>query len=225
MPKVGMEPIRRNQVMEAVLGIIASEGMDGVTLDKAAKAAGVSKGVVSYYFANKESLMQESCRAFLESYTLGIQSLIGMGIEGRHILRIIAYAVLGRHDAMAAMEELVSQAYSEDQPQSLSPGEEAPGFSLDASEQQAVIMQIFSRMSHDAVFKALMKAVYADYSNVIGTTMNIIIGSDGSMADVLTLQYMAILDGLMLYNVMEFRTDQALDVVERFIDGLPDISR
>lgn len=68
MPKVGMEPIRRAQVIRAVIECIAEQGLEVLTIDAVAGRAGVSKGVVNHYFAGKRDLILQSFQAFLESY-------------------------------------------------------------------------------------------------------------------------------------------------------------
>ncbi|WP_239616529.1 TetR/AcrR family transcriptional regulator [Cohnella mopanensis] len=76
MPKVGMEPKRRADVINATLTCISRHGIDGMTLDKVAEVAGCSKGVVTYYFKNKDNLMIESFKAFLAYYGSKINSEI-----------------------------------------------------------------------------------------------------------------------------------------------------
>ena len=53
MPKVGMEPIRRAQIIGAVIETVAEQGLEALTMDAVARTAGVSKGVVNYYFVTK----------------------------------------------------------------------------------------------------------------------------------------------------------------------------
>jgi AcrR family transcriptional regulator len=50
--------LRRGQVAEAVERLIAAHGLDGVTVAKAAAAAGVSVGLVQHYFASKDELLR-----------------------------------------------------------------------------------------------------------------------------------------------------------------------
>lgn len=76
MPKVGMEPKRRADVINATLICISRHGIDGMTLDKVAENAACSKGVVTYYFKNKDNLIVESFKSFLAYYGLKIQSEI-----------------------------------------------------------------------------------------------------------------------------------------------------
>ncbi|WP_127593220.1 TetR/AcrR family transcriptional regulator [Paenibacillus lautus] len=77
MPKLGMEQKRRAEVINATLTCISMYGIDGMTLDKVADRANCSKGVVTYYFKNKDHLMIEAFKSFLAYYGLKIES----GIE------------------------------------------------------------------------------------------------------------------------------------------------
>jgi len=76
MPKVGMEPKRRADVINATLTCISMYGIDGMTLDKVAEHADCSKGVVAYYFKNKDNLTIEAFKSFLAYYGLKIESEI-----------------------------------------------------------------------------------------------------------------------------------------------------
>ncbi|AEI39877.1 TetR/AcrR family transcriptional regulator [Paenibacillus mucilaginosus] len=74
MPKVGMEPKRRAEVINATLTCISLHGIDGMTLDKVAEYADCSKGVVTYYYKNKDHLTIEAFKAFMAYYGLKIES-------------------------------------------------------------------------------------------------------------------------------------------------------
>jgi AcrR family transcriptional regulator len=76
MPKLGMEPQRRADVINATLTCISIHGIDGMTLDKVAKYADCSKGVVTYYYKNKDNLTIEAFKSFLAYYGLKIESEI-----------------------------------------------------------------------------------------------------------------------------------------------------
>jgi AcrR family transcriptional regulator len=49
---------RRAHLIEVAARLIAKSGMDGLTVREVAKAAGVSTGVVSHYFADKRDLLK-----------------------------------------------------------------------------------------------------------------------------------------------------------------------
>jgi AcrR family transcriptional regulator len=76
MPKLGMEPRRRADVINATLTCISHHGIDGMTLDKVAEYADCSKGVVTYYYKNKDNLTIEAFKSFLAYYGLKIESEI-----------------------------------------------------------------------------------------------------------------------------------------------------
>ncbi|WP_028548040.1 TetR/AcrR family transcriptional regulator [Paenibacillus sp. UNC451MF] len=76
MPKLGVEPKRRADVINATLTCISIYGIDGMTLEKVAEYADCSKGVVTYYFKNKDNLTIEAFNSFLAYYALKIESEI-----------------------------------------------------------------------------------------------------------------------------------------------------
>lgn len=58
MPKVGMQPIRRQQLIEATLHAVDKVGMADASIGVIAKTAGVSNGIISHYFQDKNGLIQ-----------------------------------------------------------------------------------------------------------------------------------------------------------------------
>ena len=57
MPKVGMRPIRRKQLVEAAIATIHQHGFASATVARIARTAGVSSGIVHHYFADKDELL------------------------------------------------------------------------------------------------------------------------------------------------------------------------
>src|SRR5487761_2729613 len=57
MPKLGMGPIRREQICRAAVAVIAREGYAGTTMRMVAEEAGVSTGMLNHYFANRQDLL------------------------------------------------------------------------------------------------------------------------------------------------------------------------
>lgn len=80
MPKLGMEPIRRAEAINATLECIYEHGIDGITLDMVAEKAGFSKGIVAYYFKSKRNLVLESLKEFLAAYSLKISTSVKEGM-------------------------------------------------------------------------------------------------------------------------------------------------
>ncbi|MGJ8525504.1 HTH-type transcriptional regulator BetI [Halomonadaceae bacterium LMG 33818] len=65
MPKVGMEPIRRKQLIDATLFSIEHYGLEDTTIARIAKKAGVSSGIISHYFGGKDGLIEATMREVL----------------------------------------------------------------------------------------------------------------------------------------------------------------
>jgi TetR/AcrR family transcriptional repressor of bet genes len=62
MPKVGMQPIRRQQLIEATLTAIDQVGMGDASIALIARLAGVSNGIISHYFKDKNGLIAATMR-------------------------------------------------------------------------------------------------------------------------------------------------------------------
>ncbi|MHB1219685.1 MAG: TetR/AcrR family transcriptional regulator [Alphaproteobacteria bacterium] len=57
MPKIVDQEQRRQEIAEAVLRVVAREGVGGVTMRVVAVEAGWSTGVLNHYFENKQELL------------------------------------------------------------------------------------------------------------------------------------------------------------------------
>ena len=68
-----IEAARRKQLVECAIEAIAELGFERASLAEVARRAGVSKGVVSYYFAGKDALIQQ---AVLHIYASGSDAML-----------------------------------------------------------------------------------------------------------------------------------------------------
>jgi TetR/AcrR family transcriptional regulator, transcriptional repressor of bet genes len=66
MPKVGMEPIRRQQLIEATIASISRYGFADATISRISKEAGVSTGIIHHYFGSKDDLLEATMRTLLQ---------------------------------------------------------------------------------------------------------------------------------------------------------------
>jgi TetR/AcrR family transcriptional repressor of bet genes len=89
-----VEPRRRADVINATLICISNHGIDGMTLDKVAKYAGCSKGVVTYYFENKDNLIIGAFKAFLVYYNLKINSEIQQKMTAAEMIEVTLKHIL-----------------------------------------------------------------------------------------------------------------------------------
>jgi TetR/AcrR family transcriptional repressor of bet genes len=65
MPKVGMQPIRRQQLIDATIKTIATVGYSDTTVGRIAREAGLSVGIISHYFGGKQALLQATMARLL----------------------------------------------------------------------------------------------------------------------------------------------------------------
>ena len=65
MPKVGMQPIRRKQLIEATAAAIHQYGYANTTVARISKIAGVSTGIIHHYFDGKADLLDETMRQLM----------------------------------------------------------------------------------------------------------------------------------------------------------------
>ena len=65
MPKVGMQPIRRQQLIRATVDVIRDHGFDDATIARISRKAGLSTGIISHYFGGKNELLAASMRWLL----------------------------------------------------------------------------------------------------------------------------------------------------------------
>ena len=72
MPKVGMEPIRRQQLIDATLESVAELGLHATPINTISKRAGLSSGIISHYFGGKQGLIEATVRYLLTSLKSGL---------------------------------------------------------------------------------------------------------------------------------------------------------
>ena len=65
MPKLGMEPIRKRQLIEATVASIHANGFADTTVQTISRAAGVSPGIIHHYFGGKGALLAATMRSLL----------------------------------------------------------------------------------------------------------------------------------------------------------------
>jgi len=66
MPKVGMKPLRRQQLIDAALQSVAEHGLQNTTIVTISRIAGMSSGIISHYFGGKRELIEATVNYLLE---------------------------------------------------------------------------------------------------------------------------------------------------------------
>jgi AcrR family transcriptional regulator len=68
--------VRRHQLIEATIDVLAKKGYAELTLADVAKAAGLSVGMVIFHFESKEKLLVETLKALAEDYRTNWQEAL-----------------------------------------------------------------------------------------------------------------------------------------------------
>ena len=77
MPKVGMEPIRRRQLIAATIEAIHQAGFAQTTIAEISRRAGLSSGIVAHYFQDKAGLLEATLRSLAEDLRRGVVAHLG----------------------------------------------------------------------------------------------------------------------------------------------------
>ncbi len=76
MPKTGMEPIRRNALVDAAIGEIGRSGSLDVTVAQIARAAGMSSALAHHYFGSKDQILLAAMRHVLVTFGQEARALL-----------------------------------------------------------------------------------------------------------------------------------------------------
>jgi len=74
MPKIGMQPLRRQALISATISEIAAAGTLDVTVSQIAKRAGMSAALAMHYFGTKDKIFLAAMRHVLELYRQAVGS-------------------------------------------------------------------------------------------------------------------------------------------------------
>jgi len=65
MPKLGMQDVRRRQLIEATFATVQRHGLADTTMQRIAREAGLSAGIIHHYFTDKNALLAATMRTLL----------------------------------------------------------------------------------------------------------------------------------------------------------------
>lgn len=113
MPKVGMQPVRQKQIIEAAIDTIHELGIEQSSIRQIGMKAGISPSLITHYFGSRDEL-----------YTLVL----------RHLNRELSRAtVAGLRKARTPMERLLAIASAQFEPAQFQPAVASAWFALWAS--------------------------------------------------------------------------------------------
>lgn len=92
MPKVGMEPIRKEALVKATIHEIGRTGSLDVTVSQIAKRAGMSSALAHHYFGSKEQIFLAAMRHILSLYGAEVRGALAMAAGPQERLKAILRA-------------------------------------------------------------------------------------------------------------------------------------
>jgi AcrR family transcriptional regulator len=81
---------KKDQIVEAAIREFSRKGFSRTTINDIARAAGIGKGTVYEYFSNKEEIVHESFRFFMNSLEPDFQAILISGVPAKEkLIKII----------------------------------------------------------------------------------------------------------------------------------------
>ena len=76
MPKIGMEPLRKDALIRAAIVEVGTMGSLDVTVGRIARRAGVSPALAHHYFGSKEQILLAAMRRILSDFGATVRELL-----------------------------------------------------------------------------------------------------------------------------------------------------
>jgi TetR/AcrR family transcriptional repressor of bet genes len=116
MPRIVDHEERRRHIVQALLSIAATRGLDAVSLREVGQAAGVSMGTVQHYFASKDDMLVYALRHWLtlgvhQGFSARVQARLGSGTSPAAIADALAAEYLP-YDEPSRRDVRIALAFS-----------------------------------------------------------------------------------------------------------------
>ena len=102
-PKVGIEPVRQAQIIEAALRLIATHGSHNVSIQSVATEAGLSKGAVLHYYPTKNELFAAVFREFFRRMFERSRDTMARHVDPMEKLRSIGDWLFDKSDPIVSL--------------------------------------------------------------------------------------------------------------------------
>lgn len=141
MPKVGMEPIRRQALINATILEIGEIGSLDVTVGRIAKRAGVSSGLAHHYLGGKDQILLAAMRHILKIF----------GEHVRHELSLV-------NEPLDRLEAIITASFH---PRNFAPEVVAAWLSFYVQAQKSKhaqrLLQVYARRLHSNLLFSLLQ--------------------------------------------------------------------
>ena len=97
-PKLGVAPARRQEIIQATIRCLARDGYSGLRMKEVARAAGVSQGILHYYFAGKRALLLAALEKVLDDLNRRLAPVLDTAPDARRQLAAVIRSFLALAD-------------------------------------------------------------------------------------------------------------------------------
>ena len=144
------EARRRRELLDVTIELLGEGAFHVVTQSRVAERAGVSKGVVTYYFPTKGDLLVAAIRRYHEQVREGLQAIVAQpSLDVHQKLRLLIHAAFPSAEVVEREVRFQSEvwSYAKDQPEareavvaSYRDFQEACGQLLDSGAEEGLVM-------------------------------------------------------------------------------------
>ena len=93
MPRTNVKDKRKQQLMQATMDSIAKRGLTETTITHISKGAGMSRGIINFYFTSKERMMRETLATLVSEYDEYWQAALKEGAPAEQKLQAVIRAL------------------------------------------------------------------------------------------------------------------------------------
>jgi TetR/AcrR family transcriptional regulator, transcriptional repressor of bet genes len=160
MPKIGMEEIRRRQLIDATIASIHEIGFADSSLSRISARAGVSTGIVHHYFEDKADLLEATLRQLGNRLRLSVVQRLRQARTPVERLLAVVDGNMGSHIFTAAGVSAWLAFWAQ----------------VPTSARLARVQTIIIRRLHDNLLHALKQMGRPDAADIAGVTEALIDG-------------------------------------------------
>jgi AcrR family transcriptional regulator len=107
-----IESEKAQRIIEAMRSSVARRGAAGATFDHVAKEAGVSRGLLHYYFGSKERLLAEVVRRDCELRLAALEAQLGAASTAEDFIDLLRLALAGFVESEADFVTVVFELFT-----------------------------------------------------------------------------------------------------------------
>lgn len=107
--KAALDTMMKNAIDEATVKVLTEHGLEGMTMDQVADAAGVAKGTLYNYFSDKTALIAHACERIFEPFMEKVAEIVRDTMEPEKKLESIVEAIFNNVNENIALLNILAE--------------------------------------------------------------------------------------------------------------------